>query len=238
MTNTFIETGVKQQLTVSVGQQAHTVDRYLSSVSKDVNVSDKVMYILYSMYGVMKRIEITLPWARISKRWESPGIDSQESIPVRQIGLSYQPARLHRLAESIPWNRFLGSWNVNKFGLRAHWDGLEPMTLHNLFQAQSYNQFWQDSAWVIAMDQITIKTSNQKCRLQTLPWYLIEFVDWRRSQSCWYFRPALWTVAPLHCVWISTRVCIHTVLKKRGEDRVVWKAYTGVILYVFGQIWT
>jgi hypothetical protein len=27
-------------------------------------------------------------------------------------GLSYQPARLHRLAESIPCNRFLGSLKV------------------------------------------------------------------------------------------------------------------------------
>jgi len=26
-------------------------------------------------------------------------------------GLSYRPARLHRLAELIPWNRFLGSLN-------------------------------------------------------------------------------------------------------------------------------
>jgi hypothetical protein len=25
------------------------------------------------------------------------------------IGLSYRPARLHRLAELMPWNRFLGS---------------------------------------------------------------------------------------------------------------------------------
>jgi hypothetical protein len=30
------------------------------------------------------------------------------------IGLSYRPARLHRLAESIPWNRFLGSLKVLK----------------------------------------------------------------------------------------------------------------------------
>jgi hypothetical protein len=28
------------------------------------------------------------------------------------IGLLYRPARLHRLAEYIPWNRFLGSINV------------------------------------------------------------------------------------------------------------------------------
>jgi hypothetical protein len=34
------------------------------------------------------------------------------------IGLSYRPARPHRLKESIPWNRYLGSLNVYKFGLR------------------------------------------------------------------------------------------------------------------------
>jgi hypothetical protein len=28
------------------------------------------------------------------------------------IGLSYRPATLHWLPESIPWNRFLGSINV------------------------------------------------------------------------------------------------------------------------------
>jgi len=28
------------------------------------------------------------------------------------IGLSYRPARPHRLAEFIPWNQFLGSINV------------------------------------------------------------------------------------------------------------------------------
>jgi hypothetical protein len=32
-------------------------------------------------------------------------------------GLLYWPARLHWLAESIPWKRFLGSLNVYKFGL-------------------------------------------------------------------------------------------------------------------------
>jgi hypothetical protein len=28
------------------------------------------------------------------------------------IGLAYRPARLHRLEELIPWNRFLGSLKV------------------------------------------------------------------------------------------------------------------------------
>jgi hypothetical protein len=33
-------------------------------------------------------------------------------------GLSYRPARVHRLSDSIPWNRLLGSLNVYKLGLR------------------------------------------------------------------------------------------------------------------------
>jgi hypothetical protein len=39
----------------------------------------------------------------------------KQSIGARNrvgIGLSYRPARLHRLAELIPWNRFLGSLKV------------------------------------------------------------------------------------------------------------------------------
>ena len=35
------------------------------------------------------------------------------------------------------------------------------------------------------MDEGTIKTQNPKCRLY---WCLIEFIDWRFSQSCSYFR--------------------------------------------------
>ncbi len=31
-------------------------------------------------------------------------------------GISYRPARLHRMAKSIPWNRFLGSLKVLKYG--------------------------------------------------------------------------------------------------------------------------
>ncbi len=40
-------------------------------------------------------------WARNSKRLRSPGIDSQSGSPVRQPYLTYRPARLHRLAESM-----------------------------------------------------------------------------------------------------------------------------------------
>jgi hypothetical protein len=35
------------------------------------------------------------------------------------IGLSYRPDRLYRLAESIPWNRLLGSLKILKYRLRC-----------------------------------------------------------------------------------------------------------------------
>jgi hypothetical protein len=47
----------------------------------------------------------------------SPGIDFRPGGPVRRPYLSYWPARLHSLAESIPRNQFLGSLNVYKYGL-------------------------------------------------------------------------------------------------------------------------
>jgi hypothetical protein len=38
------------------------------------------------------------------------------------------------------------------------------------------------------IDQISIKTPKPKFLLY---WCLIDFIDWRYSQSCWYFRPLL-----------------------------------------------
>jgi hypothetical protein len=39
-----------------------------------------------------------------------------------------------------------------------------------------------------------LSSTNPKCRLYLC---FIEFIDWRDSQSCGYFRPALLTIAPL-----------------------------------------
>jgi hypothetical protein len=39
------------------------------------------------------------------------------------------------------------------------------------------------------MDQITIKTPNPKGRIYW--WCLVEFIDRKYCQSCWYFRPLL-----------------------------------------------
>jgi hypothetical protein len=55
--------------------------------------------------GGIKTGDEFLPRAGIFK--QSMGARSQGGI-----GLSYRPARLHRLAEFIPRNRFLGSINV------------------------------------------------------------------------------------------------------------------------------
>jgi hypothetical protein len=48
-----------------------------------------------------------------------PVLEFLNNLWVIGIGLSYRPARLHSLAELVPWNRFLGSLKVSKFGLRC-----------------------------------------------------------------------------------------------------------------------
>jgi hypothetical protein len=59
----------------------------------------------------------------ITMMWQLVGFDSwiflHDSWARNQVGIvfSYRPARLHRLAESIPWNRFLGSIEVLKYRL-------------------------------------------------------------------------------------------------------------------------
>ncbi len=50
------------------------------------------------------------------------------------------------------------------------------------------------------MDQMTIKTPKPKYRLY---WCLLEFIDWRYSQSMFgYFQSLLWTGAPLTSHWL------------------------------------
>jgi hypothetical protein len=48
-----------------------------------------------------------------------------------------------------------------------------------------------------------LRDKNPKCRLYLC---LIEFIDWRYSQSCWYFWPLLWTVAPLTSLWFTSPI--------------------------------
>ncbi len=62
------------------------------------------------------------------------------------------------------------------------------------------------------MDKGTIKTPNPKCRLSRC---LTEVINWRCSQSCWYCRPALWTIAPLP-------LCLFLVLYLPEEVLSLW----------------
>jgi hypothetical protein len=62
--------------------------------------------ILYTLFSTLRENSIR---AGIFNNLWGLGIE-------QDIGL-HQPARLHRLAESILWNRFLGSLKVEKFGL-------------------------------------------------------------------------------------------------------------------------
>ncbi len=66
--------------------------------------------------GTRNRVGIGLLYrparARICKPFKEPGIDSQPGGPVRQPYLLYRLARLQKLAESIPRNRFLDSLKV------------------------------------------------------------------------------------------------------------------------------
>ncbi len=60
----------------------------------------------------------------------SAGILEHSMVARNQVGvgLSYRPARLHRLAESIPWNRFLGKFKNTVLGLQ-----LDDFDIFNIF---------------------------------------------------------------------------------------------------------
>ncbi len=74
-----------------------------------------------SSYSQLEEEMNTGAWVRICKPFfkGGPGPDSQPGGPVPQPYLSCLPTRLHRLAESISRNLFLGSLNVYKYGRRV-----------------------------------------------------------------------------------------------------------------------
>jgi hypothetical protein len=86
-----------------------------ASCKNDVIAHPLCMLILFGPQGYLARTGFFLKLTVLC--W-----NFKQSIVVRDrvgIGLSYRPARLHRLAKLIPWNRFLGSLKVKKFGLRV-----------------------------------------------------------------------------------------------------------------------
>jgi hypothetical protein len=76
--------------------------------------------------------------ARICKPFKEP----RNRFPARRAGTTtHRPARLHKLAESIPWNRFLGSLNVYIYGL---WYLFRVM---HAVQGKSFVNTWRRAVW-------------------------------------------------------------------------------------------
>ncbi len=92
------------------------------------------------------------------------------------IGLSYRPARLHRLAEFIPWNRFLGSINVQKYGLAPDAERISLPT------------FYFFSCWIriLILNTIRIRILNT-IRIQVLQFALLFWKKLRKYSLKWSF---------------------------------------------------
>jgi hypothetical protein len=93
------------------------------------------------------------------------------------IGLSFRPARLYSLVELIPWNRFLGSLNVYKFGL---WKGFQNIGMKELIpRGRRSSYFWFPRNLYSHMDKQFrtcdtefVKSRGMTGRSQTLPGWL------------------------------------------------------------------
>ncbi len=78
------------------------------------------------LYVAIETDFIPIPELEFFYRLKSTGINTMVSIPpsgpVRQTGLSYKPARVHRLAKSIPWDRFAPACQLHR--LAGRYDNL------------------------------------------------------------------------------------------------------------------
>jgi hypothetical protein len=98
-------------------------------------------------------------------------IDSQPGGPVRQPYLSYRPARLNRLAKSIPQNGFLGSINVYKYGLsylakNSAWAGIK-LSFCRSAPCSSISQVEQTRAF-LSVFLMCFSSSGQRMRRSNL----------------------------------------------------------------------
>jgi hypothetical protein len=175
---------------------------------------------LYFWYTAIKEDLIYCPWQLLPLRREhTPGLS----------GCGAHQVRPHRYREDLMIYRWPGFVAVAWFGTTpTSFPGQRGVSLSSCVSAveltderggsgrgdqsydsmalyKSFNTLWRK---VSAMDQITIKTPNPEGRLD---WCLIEFTDWKYSQSCWYFWPILWTSAPL--------TFVHPTCPRNGSAR-------------------
>ncbi len=89
------------------------------------------------------------------------------------IGLPYRLARLHRLAELISWNQFLGSLKVKKFGLwrgavQFSTDDIKFWLLSRLFILLWYSQYKERKRKSLRWFQINKEITKGAEKLQIL----------------------------------------------------------------------
>ncbi len=114
----------------------------------------------------------------------SPGIDSQPCGPVRQPYLTYRPARLHTGCR----NRFLGSLNVYKYGLRVFSHGTGKGVVRKLWKHKVNN-----CRRVTSMSSLNVCCTNRK-RWWVRFWQLILLF----SNCQWWHVYSVNTVLILH----------------------------------------
>jgi hypothetical protein len=69
------------------------------------------------------------------------------------------------------------------------------------WKSSSSGSLYCTSAWYIhSHGLINYKDTKTKCCLY---WCLIEFIDWRYGQSCWYFRPCFVNYCPSNLLYGS-----------------------------------
>jgi hypothetical protein len=109
------------------------------------------------------------------------GSKSVTSVPnIHTVG------NLYNTLVPNPRGSYLGSQNVPETGRNKQVGGVHV--------GSHIAHCCQGVRYLHTLGQITIKTSKPKCRLY---WCLIEFIDWRYSQSCWYFFDPSCELAPL-----------------------------------------
>ncbi len=100
---------------------------------------------------------------------------------------------------SLLWEERAGKRNHEEQEA-AHAEHLHGFARKDIYNLRGLTKLQRDRTLLTCMGQITIKTPNPKCRLY---WCLIDFIDGRYSQSCWHFRPLLWTRAALTSHWFT-----------------------------------
>jgi hypothetical protein len=83
------------------------------------------------------------------------------------------------------------------------------------------------SACTACIYQITKKTPNPKCRLY---WCLIEFKDWRYSQSCWFFLTSC-KLSSLYLLSSSPPPPLPCVTKYRRNTQCIAQSEPTKLLY-------